>query len=56
MWLLATKRFCRRDDGQDLVEYGMLAMLIALAAVVAVASVGDTILNVFWNAIAAASV
>ena len=34
--LLVTKRLRRSDEGQDLVEYGMLAMLIAVAAVVAV--------------------
>jgi Flp pilus assembly pilin Flp len=43
------------DDGQDLVEYGLLIGLIALAAVVAVASLGTTINTVFWQTIAAQS-
>lgn len=44
----------RRDDlGQDLLEYGLLAALIALAAVAAVTNVGTTIYNVFWSTIAA---
>jgi len=44
----------QRDDfGQDLLEYGLLAALIALAAVAAVGNVGATIYNVFWSTIAA---
>lgn len=43
-----------RDDGQDLLEYALLAGLIALVAAGTVTSVGDTIQTVFWNAIASA--
>ena len=46
----------RKDDGQDLLEYGLLAALIAIVALASVGSVGTTIMNVFWSAIAAASV
>jgi Flp pilus assembly pilin Flp len=46
----------RPDDGQDLLEYGVLVALIALIALGAVTAVGNTITGVFWNAIAAASV
>lgn len=46
----------RSEDGQDLLEYGVLAALIALIALGAVTAVGNTITGVFWNAIAAASV
>jgi Flp pilus assembly pilin Flp len=42
----------REDDGQDLIEYGMLVVLIAIAAVVAVGSVGNTVSNVLWQYIA----
>ena len=42
------------EDGQDLLEYGLLAALIALIALAAVATVGQTISTVFWDAIAAA--
>jgi Flp pilus assembly pilin Flp len=45
-------RFMRRDDGQDLVEYGLLMALIAVMALAAVNSVGTTINNVFWTTIA----
>lgn len=42
------------EDGQDLLEYGLLAALIALVALGAVATVGRTIQTVFWSAIAGA--
>jgi pilus assembly protein Flp/PilA len=46
----------RSEDGQDLLEYGLLAALIAIIALGAVTAVGNTISTVFWNAIAAASI
>jgi Flp pilus assembly pilin Flp len=39
------------DDAQDLLEYGLLAALIAIVAIVGVTSVGDTIYTVFWRGI-----
>ena len=54
-WTL-TQRFHREDDGQDLLEYGLLMALIAIVAMGAISALGTTILNVFWSAIAAASV
>ena len=54
--LTVIQRFRRRDEGQDLLEYGMLAALIAIVALGAVQTVGNTITSVFWDAIAAASV
>jgi Flp pilus assembly pilin Flp len=50
------RRFRKSEEGQDLLEYGLLAALIALVALASVMQVGTTILNVFWSAIAAASV
>jgi Flp pilus assembly pilin Flp len=44
----------RSEEGQDLLEYGLLAALIALVALGAVVTVGQTINTVFWSAIAAA--
>jgi Flp pilus assembly pilin Flp len=41
-WLVAD------ETGQDLIEYGMLAALIAVVAMVSVKALGDTIFNVFW--------
>ncbi len=53
---LTNGMFRRSEDGQDLLEYGLLMALIALIALGAVTTVGNTITTVFWNAIAAASV
>jgi Flp pilus assembly pilin Flp len=51
---ISVARFRRSEDGQDLLEYGMLAALIAILAIGAVSFVGNTIQTVFWSAIAAA--
>jgi Flp pilus assembly pilin Flp len=42
----------RSEDGQDLLEYGLLAALIACIAIGAVSVVGNTINTVFWQVIA----
>jgi pilus assembly protein Flp/PilA len=42
----------RSEDGQDLLEYGLLAALIAMIAIGAVTTVGNTIQTVFWQVIA----
>jgi Flp pilus assembly pilin Flp len=42
----------RSEDGQDLLEYGLLAALIALVALGAVSTLGQTIYSVFWSTIA----
>lgn len=49
---LANARLRREEEGQDLLEYGLLCALIALVALGAVSTVGNTISNVFWQAIA----
>ena len=43
-----------QDEGQDLLEYALLVALIALGAVGAVTTVGQTVSSVFWDVIAAA--
>ena len=48
---LAGARFRRNEDGQDLLEYGLLMALIAVFALGAVATLGNTISTVFWTAI-----
>ncbi|PYQ76375.1 MAG: Flp family type IVb pilin [Acidobacteria bacterium] len=50
--IAAVARFASEDDGQDLLEYGLLAVLIAVVAMVAVTTVGQQITTVFWNGIA----
>ena len=42
------------EEGQDLLEYGLLAALIAIVALGAVATLGQTIYSVFWQTIEAA--
>jgi len=46
------KRLVVRDDGQDLLEYGLLVTLIALVAIAAIGTVGSTINTVLWQPIA----
>ena len=50
--LVAIRRLVRHDEGQDLLEYGLLAVLIAILAIGAVTALGQTITSVFWNNIA----
>lgn len=45
------QRWLRLEDGQDLLEYALLATLIACAAVGAVTVLGDHINRFFWQAI-----
>jgi len=44
-------RFVRREDGQDLVEYGILAALIAVVVMAGVATLGTQINTVLWQTI-----
>ena len=48
---IANERF-PKEEGQDLLEYGLLASLIAIFALGAVKLLADQITNVFWGAIA----
>jgi pilus assembly protein Flp/PilA len=41
------RAFLTQEDGQDLIEYALLAALIALAAVVAMQATGTSINGVF---------
>ncbi len=47
----AVRRLLSREDGQDLIEYGLLAALIAIVAIAGITTVGDTIYAVFWRSI-----
>ena len=49
---IVASKFRRSEDGQDLLEYGLLMALVAIFALGAVATVGNTIRTVFWTAIA----
>jgi len=48
------RRLTHGDEAQDLLEYGMLAALIALVVFASVGVAGNTILTVFWQNIAQA--
>ncbi|HET9467670.1 MAG TPA: hypothetical protein VFO48_04635 [Vicinamibacterales bacterium] len=45
------QQWMRHTEGQDLLEYGLLAALIALVALSAVTVLGDQLNRVFWQAI-----
>ena len=51
---LVHKLILRPDEGQDLIEYGLLVALIAVVAFVAVTAVGTTVNTVFWQTFASA--
>lgn len=52
--MTALSRLVLRDEGQDLMEYGLLAALIAIVAMTGITVVGNTILSTFWQTIAQA--
>jgi pilus assembly protein Flp/PilA len=43
------KRFVQEEEGQDLVEYALLLVFIALIVIAALPSLGKTVSNVFSN-------
>jgi pilus assembly protein Flp/PilA len=50
------KRLWQEEDGQDLVEYGLLLVLVALAAVSTMNTLAKAISNVFSGATSSLSV
>lgn len=52
--LTAIGRLVLRNEGQDLLEYGLLVALIAIFAMVGVTALGDAIYTVFWSGIGTA--
>jgi Flp pilus assembly pilin Flp len=48
-----SKLSSKSEEGQDLLEYALLCALIALVALGAVKTVGQTIYTVFWQTIQA---
>lgn len=45
---MAIAHLVRDESGQDLIEYGLLVVLIAAAAVLVLGTVGTTINRVLW--------
>ena len=52
--MTAIGRLALREEGQDLMEYGLLAALIAIVAVASLTVLGNTIFITFWQDIAQA--
>jgi Flp pilus assembly pilin Flp len=52
--LTAVKRWVRNDDGQDLMEYGLIAVLIATGAILTMRTLGGEINSVLWAPIVSA--
>jgi Flp pilus assembly pilin Flp len=50
--LTVINRLVVRDEGQDLLEYGLLAVLIAVVAMAGVTALGRQINTVLWTYIA----
>ena len=46
------RRLARAEEGQDLIEYGLLAALIAVFAMAAVTAMGQQLDAVLWQTIA----
>jgi pilus assembly protein Flp/PilA len=44
------KRLWKEEEGQDLVEYGLLLLLVALVAVASIKTIGSAVGNVFSSA------
>jgi pilus assembly protein Flp/PilA len=42
------RRLVRDDEGQDLIEYGLLVALIAFVAVAGITATGKAVFNIFW--------
>jgi Flp pilus assembly pilin Flp len=51
--LIVVSRLIHETDGQDLIEYSLLAVLIAIGAIVAVTSTGNALNSILWQTIAA---
>ena len=49
--LTAIGRLALKTDGQDLLEYGLLAALIAVFAMVGITALGETVYTIFWRGI-----
>jgi Flp pilus assembly pilin Flp len=52
--MTAIEHLVRGTDAQDLLEYGLLAALVAVVAIAGISAVGNTVFTVFWQSIGAA--
>ena len=49
VWLWAKWSLLKREEGQGMVEYGLIIALVAVVVVVALTAMGGTISNLFNN-------
>jgi Flp pilus assembly pilin Flp len=49
---LVNGRLRQSEDGQDLLEYGLLMALIVVFAMGAISTLGNTVNTIFWQSIA----
>lgn len=43
------KLFCRDEDGATAIEYGLIAALVAVAAIGALTALGNSLNSIFYN-------
>jgi pilus assembly protein Flp/PilA len=51
-WISRLRALIQGKSGQDLIEYALLAGLIALGTVVATTQLSGALINTFWSRIA----
>jgi pilus assembly protein Flp/PilA len=47
------KRFVREEEGQDLIEYALLAALITIVGAVGISAIGTKVAGIWTNVLAA---
>ena len=58
MWLercigMVSRRFKRSESGQGMVEYALILVLVSIVVIVILLTMGNQIVNVFSNVVAA---
>jgi len=43
------QRFIREEDGQDIIEYALLAAFISIVAATVINTIGSDVLNIYSN-------
>lgn len=51
-WTIRLRELIQSKSGQDLIEYALLAGLLALGTVVATTQLSGALINTFWSRIA----
>ena len=51
--MISLRQLTKREDGQDLMEYGLLVSLIVIALMFVIRLMATSITDVFWGTIGA---